>query len=161
MHARSLVASILLALPLAACGGGGAGGGPGLASEGAVGPAPLTPMGAELTDEGRFGVRLAGAEPLVALVLTDAEGAEIRFAGLHIEPGELWEEPAPGLVTPGTYLLRAHGVSGFTYARMCAFLPGVAEAPVISNAHLEIESLDPDFTFDPDFPRGPGGRQVP
>ncbi len=161
MRSRSFLASILLALPLAACGGGGAGGGPGLASEGALGPAPLTPMGAELTDEGRFGVRLAGAEPLVTLVLTDADGAELRFTGLYIEPGELWEEPAPGVVTPGTYLLRAHGVSGFTYARMCAFLPGVAEAPVVSNAHLEIETLDPDFTFDPNFPRGPGGRQVP
>lgn len=161
MRSRSFLASVVLALPLAACGGGGASGGAGLASEGAVGAAPLTPMGAELTDEGRFGVRLAGAEPLVALVLTDAEGDEIHFTGLRIEPGDLWEEPAPGVVAPGTYLLRGHGLSGLTYARMCAYLPGVAEAPYLSNAHLEIESLDPDFSFDPNFPRGPGGRQVP
>lgn len=52
-------------------------------------------------------------------------------------------------------------MSGWTYARPFVFVPGVAEAPYISNANLEIESVDPDVAFDPNVPRGPGGRQVP
>lgn len=156
-----ILGAALLLLGATACGGGGAGGGAGPSTEGTVGASAPSPLGAVLTDEGRFGVLVAGAEPMTAVVLTTASGEQIRFVGLFIEPGELWEEPAPGEVGPGTYVVRTYGVSGWTYARPFVFIPGLAEAPYVSNANLEIESIDPDFTFDPDFAPGPGGRQVP